>query len=351
MQEFNDSNMPTMSRARSKPLQGELPIDMPPAGTVPPSFANDPQVATMYSSMSPNTQQAAPYQQSYQKDNNVYHQQDPIESYSTYAPNQEVYETPSYNQVESEPEEYEEIQEEAPIAVKSAPDNFKTMREAWERDKRQWEKEKEFYMQQMMQTRPVTPNIPAKQEEDDDLPIQIDASDDDIADIRTTKKVAEGLNKKSENRYQKLSKKYEETEKRITKLTADLELRRQFPDYDAVINADNLANFESQYEDEAASMSYNPNYYQKAVAVYKAMKRYGYGAQQSNQPTKVNRSPNADLIMNNMSKPRNSSGVKPQRNASPLSMANAYANMSPAERDAQAVKDMNAAIASYRPDY
>lgn len=107
--------------------------------------------------------------------------------------------------------------------------------------------------------------------------------------------------------------------KQVQEELALLRLKSQFPDFENVVNAENIREFKAQDPDMAELIHQSKDDYKKAIAVYKQIKRLGIGKStaydQDHQRVQVN-----------ASKPKPLASVSPQQGDSPLSKANAFAN-------------------------
>lgn len=102
--------------------------------------------------------------------------------------------------------------------------------------------------------------------------------------------------------------------------SAELQLKTKYPDFDAIVNKDNLEMLKLTYPELAQTIYNNPDLYTKGASAYTIIKQMGIapGAQ-----TDLDR----DRAIKNANKPRPLASVgASQGNDSPLQRANAFAN-------------------------
>ena len=94
-------------------------------------------------------------------------------------------------------------------------------------------------------------------------------------------------------------------------------LRVQYPDFEKVVNRDNIETFELAYPELAASLNSTQDIYSAGVSAYTLFKKFGISGNHEQEKEVVNK---------NMGKPRPLTSVSPQQGESPMSRANAFAN-------------------------
>src|SRR5574338_802645 len=109
-------------------------------------------------------------------------------------------------------------------------------------------------------------------------------------------------------------------------------IKSQYPDFEAVVNNDNIEVLKSTYPELADSLSSSPDLYKKAVSAYTLIKKLGIGSEDSYKQDK-------DLAQKNAAKPKPLVSVAPQQGDSPLSRANAFAHGLTPELKAQLWKE------------
>ena len=110
----------------------------------------------------------------------------------------------------------------------------------------------------------------------------------------------------------------EEAKKQAYKADVEQQLRRMYPDFDAVISPANIEKFAQQYNPLAKSIANDPDYFNQCNAAYMAIKNTGIAQSAVHQPQ-------IDRIKQNAAKPRPLASIAPQQGESPLTRANAFA--------------------------
>lgn len=129
-------------------------------------------------------------------------------------------------------------------------------------------------------------------------------------------------------------------ERKIQKMETDqLEnhLKATYPDYDKVVNSENLARLKESKPYLAQTLFSNPDLYSKAITAYEMIK--GAGIYQ--EPTYTHE---REVIARNQSKPRSMSSIAPQQSDSPLNKVNAFANGLTPDLQKQLYKEMTEAM-------
>jgi hypothetical protein len=199
--------------------------------------------------------------------------------------------------------------------------NFAKLREAKERA--EFERDEAIRYIQQVQMQSHNKNVPV----DDN-----DPAPDDIPEWRF-------VDRKIKNLEDQLKKYAAHNQNNM----AETRLKSQFSDFDRVVTPENIDILRSTYPEIAQSLHATPDLYNKAVATYNIMKKFGI-AKEYNQQTEYEKS----LVQRNNSKPRATNSVAPQQGETPLNKANEFANgfLTP-ERKAQLYKEMMDARNSY----
>lgn len=101
----------------------------------------------------------------------------------------------------------------------------------------------------------------------------------------------------------------------IEQQTLELRLKSKFPDFDEVVNTENLQKLAKEDPELAYTLDSTQDMYAKAVAAYKMI--------QSKQPKEQPLSEDDEMFEENQYKPRNSNSLNP-KNDTPLAGANAF---------------------------
>ena len=110
-----------------------------------------------------------------------------------------------------------------------------------------------------------------------------------------------------------------ESENRLRKELTETRLKVQYPDFDAVVNTNNIAQLRTAYPELAATLSQSNDLYNMGSSAYTLIKKLGiYDGK--------NHESHRQVVQDNTAKPRPLSSVSPQQGESPLSHANAFAN-------------------------
>lgn len=157
-------------------------------------------------------------------------------------------------------------------------------------------------------------------------------ADDDLAEIRHLKAIAE--------RQKKLEEQLKKYQQESNQMTAEARLKAQYNDLEKVVSDNNLSRLRAEDPDLVASLQSNPDTYTRYAAAYKAIKRMGI-YQEDNYEQERKRA------QDNVSKPRPLASVSPQQGNSPLSRANAFANGLTPELRKNLIKEMESARKKY----
>jgi len=94
-------------------------------------------------------------------------------------------------------------------------------------------------------------------------------------------------------------------------------LRAQYPDFEKVVNRDNIETFQLAYPELAASLNSTQDIYSAGVSAYTLFKKFGIANDHDQEK---------QAAQKNTAKPRPLTSVSPQQGESPMSRANAFAN-------------------------
>ena len=113
----------------------------------------------------------------------------------------------------------------------------------------------------------------------------------------------------------------------------ETKIKSQYPDFDSVVNNDNIEVLKNTYPELADSLSSSPDLYKKAVSAYTLIKKLGIGSEDTYRQEK-------EMAQKNAAKPKPLASVAPQQGESPLSRANAFAHGLTPELKAQLWKEI-----------
>lgn len=189
------------------------------------------------------------------------------------------------------------------------------------------------------------------QETVEESPVQAEASG------RTKEEIEAENWRKIRERNQELEKQNKETMQRLAEIEAkskkkeldpddipswrdvnealtEIKVKTDFPDFDRVVNQDNLRKLKER-DPELAKMIYNnKDLYSQSSVAYNSIKKMGIFDEQSERDKAT--------IQNNRSKPRTITSMSPQEGPSgPLSHANAFAQGLTPDLQKQLLKEMN----------
>ena len=121
-----------------------------------------------------------------------------------------------------------------------------------------------------------------------------------------------------------------------TAAMAQAQLRTKFPDFDRVVNEDNIEQLKYAYPELANTLNSSTDLYSTAVSAYTMIKNLGIAPKEDYMAQKAQAQKNA-------AKPKPLASVSPQQGDSPLSKANAFANGLTEDLKKQMIKEMNEA--------
>lgn len=185
--------------------------------------------------------------------------------------------------------------------------NFRTMRERLERA----ERERDEAMKYAMKMHQPQPQEQFQEQEEDYLAgLGIDA--DSLAEGKHLKAVLKEV--------KDLKKELNSYKTRTTEDTTRIKLHNELPDYQNVMTERNINQLESMNPDLAEMIANTPDMYKRARLAYDMVKRHGIYKDPFNERNKI-------VAKNNSAKPKPLASISPQQSDSPLSKANAFANM------------------------
>lgn len=187
--------------------------------------------------------------------------------------------------------------------VKKPQDSFKALREAREKA----ERERDVYMKHALelemkykQQEQQRKEIPIVQEEPE---VDLNIDEDSLVDGKHLKAVAAKIKR---------------LESQLEQRSIEDKIRNQYPDFEKVVSAENVARLNQEYPEIAQMLRDTGDIMSKASAAYSVIKKFGIHKD-------LYQSDKAKAIAN-ASKPRPLASVNPQQGDSPLSKANAFAN-------------------------
>ncbi len=163
-----------------------------------------------------------------------------------------------------------------------------------------------YESKQYPQQYPNEQSKPAVQDEP-----EYNINDDDLLEGKHLKQYA----KKIQQLEQKL---YSQQQQTSTQL-AQAQIRAKFPDFDRVVNEDNIEHLRYAYPELANTLNSSTDLYSTAVSAYTMIKNLGIVPKEDFMAQKAQAQKNA-------AKPKPLASVNPQQGDSPLSKANAFAN-------------------------
>jgi hypothetical protein len=213
--------------------------------------------------------------------------------------------------------------EVATVVAQSAPvesnadRNFRALREKTER----LEREKDDYARQLDAYRQQ--QAPQHQE-------QPEPEDNLAPDALIEKRHLSRYDKK----IQKLEAQLKEYQANSVNMSAEVQLKSKYTDFDTIVNKDNLEMLKLTYPELAQTIYNNPDLYTKGASAYTIIKQMGIAP-----GTSINQ--DRERAERNLAKPRPLASVaSSQGNDSPLQRANAFANGLTEELKTQLHKEM-----------
>lgn len=264
----------------------------------------------------------------------------PSPQFEEPAPEQEVVQTaaPEQDEEQAEPEveSNDESEAEPEVEQAAAPESvptetiaqksFREVREA----KLKAERERDDYMRRLAE-------LEARQTQKQTAPVEEDEEfslgDDDLAEGKHLSKVAKNI-KKVKRELEETRRELQQYRKQTSEQTVESKLKQQYPDFDKVLSADNIAILNEAYPELARSIHATDDLHTKAVSAYQLIKKFGIYQEQPFKSEKA-------IALKNSAKPRPLTSIAPQEGDSPLSRANAFAEGLTPELKDQLWREMN----------
>lgn len=243
---------------------------------------------------------------------------------------QEIEEEVEEQEVEEIEEEVEE-QEEAPAPQfknKSQEGNFKALRERAEKAEREREELMKYVLESKRSDRSEQPQQKIQEIPEEESEFDFTVDDDALIEGKQAKRLAAEL--------KKMKQQMKAFQSQSQESVVEAKIKNQFPDFDAVVNQENVAQLNAEYPEIAATLRDTKDLYSKATAAYKIMKKFGIYRDKTYDQDKA-------LAVKNATKPRTVTSLNPQQGDSPLSKANAFANGMSKDLQKQLLKEMSEA--------
>ena len=220
-------------------------------------------------------------------------------------------------------------QEEAPLEQKRSDkeENFRALRQKTERIER--ERDDAIRLAQSLYNAQSQRQAPPAQEPEEE---EIRVNDSDFVEGTHLNKVSKKIDQKIKN----LESKLKEYERKTEEYSIESRLKSKFPDFDAVVNEDNLKSLRNLDPDVADAILAAPDLYKQGVLAYKMVKKLNVTPNETFEKDR-------ERTLNNAAKPRPTASINSQHGASPLTKANAFANGLTDELRKQLFKEMNEA--------
>jgi hypothetical protein len=156
---------------------------------------------------------------------------------------------------------------------------------------------------------------------------RLQVNDDDLMEGKHLKLVDDEI--------QQLRQELQQQKHYNTTQIAQAQIRSKFPDFDKVVNEDNIEQLKYSYPELAATLNASSDLYSTAVSAYTMIKNLGIAPERNDYMA------DKAQAQKNAAKPKPLASVSPQQGDSPLSKANAFANGLTPELKAQMIKEMN----------
>lgn len=268
-------------------------------------------------------------------------QQEPIQHFPDYQlpENEVVTEEIEQEVVDNSPvdehlEQVEQEQEEQTPDPRDPRESFKQIRSAKEKA----ERERDALMSKMLelQSQQLAKANP-KVEEPDELDLDVDP--ETLLEAKHMQKYIKQM--------KEMKKELRDYKSQSQEMVMERKLKSQYPDFDAVLNANSISALNDKHPSIAKALSNIPDDYEKAVAAYEMIKNLNINEDpMARKKSAINSAPvNSDKAkaVVNSNKPRPLASVSPQQGDSPLSKANAFANGMTDDLKEQLRKEMNQA--------
>lgn len=178
--------------------------------------------------------------------------------------------------------------------------HFRQLRDKTERI----ERERDEALRRLQEFESVKPNVTAED-------LEFNVGQDDLVEGKHLSKV--------DKKIKKLEQQLSQYQKQTTAMTAEAKLKSQFPDFDRVVNQDNIESLKENYPEIAQTLNASTDLYATAVSAYTLIKKLGI----ISDPSVIE---NQALVLKNSIKPRPLASVSPQQGDGALSKANAFAH-------------------------
>ena len=182
-------------------------------------------------------------------------------------------------------------------AVRARADEAKQLA----REKEALERERDFYRQQAMTSKPSQP-------QEDDYRTE------------TEKRLAQEMEQLRQQVAQQ-GKETAEAKRKAAVWKAEADLARDYPDFNDVVSRENVERFEREYPHLFNAAVATPDVYATGSTAYELIIAKGIYKKPVNTLKQMAQS---DVISRNLSKPRSSSSISPQAGESPIKQANVY---------------------------
>ena len=135
------------------------------------------------------------------------------------------------------------------------------------------------------------------------------------------------------------------SQRKILELTTETRVRTQYPDFNTVVNPENLQALRDKYPEIANTIMSSPDLYEKSVTAYTFINSLNLAKKEQTavDPYALDR----EKAQLNATKPRPMASISPQQGESPLSHANAFAEGLTDELKTKLWKDMKDSMNSY----
>lgn len=160
---------------------------------------------------------------------------------------------------------------------------------------------------------------------EDDLTDVLGGGDDDLIERKHLKKIYSSFERKFEQRY-----------KQAEERALEAQIRSRYPDFDAVVTSDRIAQLRKEYPEIAQSLSTSTDEYNKALSVYKMIKQFGYDKDPNAQEMEYTK----QRVQSNAVRPKTATSISAQRPSSGLQQADAFARGLTPELQKQLYKEM-----------
>ena len=225
--------------------------------------------------------------------------------------------------IEPEDHEEDEVQEKPKASGKTSSENMRILRERAEKSERERDELMRHVMSIQQQQAPKEKIAQPIEEIEPDLDLSVD--DDALLEGKHAKKLIQKI--------KSMEKRLEGYQSRSQENSIEAKIKSELPDFDVVVNQQNIAQLNEEYPEIAATLRDTKDLYSKATAAYKIMKKFGIYKDRTYDTEKA-------VALKNAAKPRTVSSLNPQQGDSPLSKANAFANGLSKDLQAQLLKEM-----------